>query len=118
MKEQQEIIQKICGIAGHKGVMMHPIFSYTPICMCKFYDTDLGFTDKYKDLYMIVLLGFLKSKEVLVSVWGEDCWLCSTYPKKSIAHLEHEKDTCWQHAHNEMGYTVEECLEYYGRFLG
>lgn len=98
MKEQQEIIQKICGIAGHKGVMMHPIFSYTPICMCKFYDTDLGFTDKYKDLYMIVLLGFLKSKEVLIGVFGE------------------EQDL--QYHQSAMGYTVEECLEYYGRFLG
>ena len=116
MKEQQEIIQKICGILGHQ-----PIETTGNWCMHKEVEALLDAESKLDIAGIYFLLGWLKSKEVLIECFGKD-----KVSKKLNDDLYEAADPnystffigeSWQYHHNQLPHTVEECLEYYGRFL-
>lgn len=57
------------------------------------------------------LLGFLKSKETLIAVFGEEAIPTSDETVKAgVLYV-------WQYHHNNMGYTLDEILAYYEKFL-
>lgn len=92
MKEQQEIIQKICGKLKHQEVEKG-----TDWCVCKEIVACYKVFGELGILITYELLGWLKSKEVLIGVF--------------------KKEQDLQYHQSAMGYTVEECLEYYGEYL-
>lgn len=66
------------------------------------------------------ILGWLKSKEVLIGCFGEEYNLHESkildkYGKERTLKYHIQS---WQYHYTQLPHTVEECLEYYGRFLG
>lgn len=120
-KLHKEIIQKICERLGHQknyGKCFHEIAEKL--------DTILTLPYRKNQI-----LGWLKSKEVLIGVFGEEvvtpccgfipddgddfftCDGCAiTYPHTIACPY------AWQYHHNQLPHTIKECLEYYGRELG
>lgn len=135
MKNKQEILKKICGKNGHKQ-------EFGGMCFCDVYQLFI-----FRLLHEFSLLGFLKSKDTLIKVFGEEdtCSLCGGNEPEGITintdygtGIEHDAickkcGATWidkaefseegfvipayEWHHNQMGYDVIECLEYYGRYL-
>lgn len=129
MKEQQEIIQKICEKLGHKNIVM--------FCFCKYTHQLKIDMIPLNRMELLTVLGWLKSKEVLIGVYGTenyyavmgtsggyeaDDFYIEWKKESELEKLDNPPDEygmleAWQYHHNQMGCTVEECLEYYGREL-
>lgn len=127
--EQQKTIQKICRLMEHKAVLRG-------YCICRIMDVNFTYLSQISKDYL--LLGFLSSKPVLITVYGEEdlfvCNYCGFFSGlKDYTKHDTESPACmilinrkaevmegiekkivpaWQYRHSQSGYSVQEKLEY------
>jgi hypothetical protein len=121
MNNHENTIKLICEKRGDEKINA---FNCCGFCVCEII-TDDGLEHNYDDEKGYWLLGFLKSKETLVAVFGEE--MHEDEPSETADYSGvceacgatiGETDRCFEYHHNQMGYELEEILKYYEEYLG
>lgn len=101
--KNKDIIRKICEKTGHRELR-----GWSERCFCKYHLNTVAGEDKE-----LAVLGFLKSKETLIAVFGEE----EEADKDGICLHCGGKIQDWKYHAEKMSYTLEEILGYYEKYL-